>query len=470
MLFSAVLIFAITWWFGLYLLSRYEQTRHSDVVQNPNKIRLKYVAYGMMAYAWAVIGTVLADKAPTVVSQLWIQNLSRSFLFLPALFWLGAVLSLWPDSWVLKEKLELFFKYAFPIVTILIFILTNISPLIFNDNQPGQLYWVLIGGISILLLLNLFFAITASYQARGNYRQPVGWAAASTLFFALSIGLILFPLGWLPTVWIILGMGGDFIVLGLVIAFLDAFDEGETLRFDMFHSLILSGGAALLFGGQVVFVMVNSGNSSFNMWLLLVSTIATAMAIITFADQIQLLFDKIIFVHFPKVQQTRSSLRSAVDDVARLPANTPLLQIEEEEFGRLTRRALSHMGNLPRLANSPLIDLPLIDSDLTTLEKASQLKLILTESITRLKPPTANGTSFASTEEWRFYNALYFPYVVGLKPYSRRTIHDDLDRSAEEALEWFQQQVPERTLYNWQKAAAELIAQDLRELINQQLH
>ncbi len=468
MLLSAVLIFAITWWFGLYLLSRYEQTRHNDVVPNPNKIRLKYVAYGLMAYALAVIGTLLAAQAPTASSQFWIQNLSRSFLFLPALFWLGAVLALWPDSWVLKEKLELFFNYALPIAAILIFILTNTSPFIFDGNQPGQLYWVLVGGISILLLLNLFFAITASYQAQGSYRQPIGWAAASTLFFALSIGLILFPLGWLPTIWVILGMGGDFIILGLVIAFLDAFDEGETLRFDMFHSLIISGGAALLFGGQVVFVMLNSGNSSFNMWLLLISTIATAVAVTTFADQIQVLFDKIIFRHFPNVQQTRSSLRSAVDEVARLPASDQLLQIEEEEFDRLTRRALSHMGNLPRLANSPLIDLPLIDSDLTTLEKASQLKLILTESIARLKPPTANGTSFAPTEEWRFYNALYFPYVLGLKPYSRRTVHDDLDHAAEEALSWFQQQVPERTLYNWQNAAAELIAQDLRELINQQ--
>jgi hypothetical protein len=32
-----------------------------------------------------------------------------------------------------------------------------------------------------------------------------------------------------------------------------------------------------------------------------------------------------------------------------------------------------------------------------------------------------------------------------------------------EALEWFRQEVPERTLYNWQNKAAELIAQSLRE-------
>ena len=31
---------------------------------------------------------------------------------------------------------------------------------------------------------------------------------------------------------------------------------------------------------------------------------------------------------------------------------------------------------------------------------------------------------------------------------------------------WFQANVPERTLYNWQNAAAKLVAQDLREGIH----
>ena len=67
------------------------------------------------------------------------------------------------------------------------------------------------------------------------------------------------------------------------------------------------------------------------------------------------------------------------------------------------------------------------------------------------------------SDEWRHYNALYFPYIAGLKPYSRRLPHDRLDPPAQLALEWFQATVPERTLYNWQNAAAKLVAQDLRE-------
>ena len=52
---------------------------------------------------------------------------------------------------------------------------------------------------------------------------------------------------------------------------------------------------------------------------------------------------------------------------------------------------------------------------------------------------------------------------MGLKPYSRRANYYDLDPESQAALEWFRSQVPERTLYNWQNAAAALVAQDLRE-------
>jgi hypothetical protein len=38
-----------------------------------------------------------------------------------------------------------------------------------------------------------------------------------------------------------------------------------------------------------------------------------------------------------------------------------------------------------------------------------------------------------------------------------------LDPADKRALEWFQVEIPPRTLYNWQTAAAQLIAADLRE-------
>ena len=96
------------------------------------------------------------------------------------------------------------------------------------------------------------------------------------------------------------------------------------------------------------------------------------------------------------------------------------------------------------------------------LERAAELKALLAECIARLKPRSPGGGDFGTSDEWRHYNALYFPYVAGLKPYSSRATHDGLDPASRAALDWFQTTIPERTLHNWQNAAAKLIAQDLR--------
>jgi hypothetical protein len=42
-----------------------------------------------------------------------------------------------------------------------------------------------------------------------------------------------------------------------------------------------------------------------------------------------------------------------------------------------------------------------------------------------------------------------------------RTKREDLDAEDRRALQWFVTQVPERTLHNWQNAAARLVAADL---------
>jgi len=132
--------------------------------------------------------------------------------------------------------------------------------------------------------------------------------------------------------------------------------------------------------------------------------------------------------------------------------------MSEEQFARLTRRALSHLGDLPKLAASPLVDLPIVQGT-QPLDRAQALKSLLVQSIQKLKPQS--DMEFGVTDEWRYYNALHFPYVLGLKPYTRRADYDSLDNASRAALDWFRTSVPERTLHNWQNAAAKLIAKDL---------
>ena len=93
------------------------------------------------------------------------------------------------------------------------------------------------------------------------------------------------------------------------------------------------------------------------------------------------------------------------------------------------------------------------------LERAVELQALLGEAIVRLRP--RDQGEFGTSEAWRYYNALYFPYVAGVRPYRRRDDGRSYDAVAQQALAWFDAQVPQRTLHNWQNSAAKLIASEL---------
>jgi len=263
------------------------------------------------------------------------------------------------------------------------------------------------------------------------------------------------------------GIGLDMAILSYGIAALDAYDEGEMLLRDALRSFGASALAALVFGGQVVLVMSITHANSPAMLLLLLAVISTAVALETFSEPLQTLLDRILLAGQPHIQRERANLRAVAHALPRVDETLDVSHLPEAEFNRLTRRALSHMGDLKRLASSPLTRLPAIGARLatrgrpdSTLERAAELKALLAESIERLKP--RQGGNFGISDEWRYYNALYYVYVLGLRPYSRNTLHEgDGDQNA--VLEWFRAQVPERTLHNWQNTAAELVARDLRE-------
>jgi hypothetical protein len=295
-------------------------------------------------------------------------------------------------------------------------------------------------------------------------------------FLVTSLALVSVGLGWgneilepvvdLLRLWLLLAVSAGLVLLGLAAATISARNQGEVLLPDLLRSLDGSLAVGILFGGQVLAAMLMTG-ASFTMRLLLLGTIAAAIALVTFGDALQSLVDTVAFPFLTRVRKDRAELRAAAAALPRANPAFDIQAIDDEKLARLTRRALSRFGDLAHLASCPLIYVQVVDERLAArratdnpLERAIELKEVLAESIARLKP--RGQGDFGTSDEWRYYNALYFPYVAGLKLYSRRAGAINMDPTMRQALAWFRDHVPERTLYNWQTMAARLVASDLR--------
>lgn len=275
------------------------------------------------------------------------------------------------------------------------------------------------------------------------------------------------------SVWLFVGLSLVMVIADSLLAQRKIVALGEAFWPDLARNVLGAALLALLFALPIVVAMALATGPTQVMITLLLATVTLAMATQLFASPLQRGIDHLAFAHRPQLQESRATLRETADALPRSDAAFVPLEQTEDEFAKLTRRAISHLGDLPRLSASPLIQLPAVDARLraqqqadNTLARAAVLRDLLVESILWLKPDAGpeSGVAFDSSDAWRHYNALYFPYVLGMKPYSRRATHDNLESTAQEALAWFQAQVPERTLYNWQNAAAKLVAQHLREV------
>ncbi len=331
-------------------------------------------------------------------------------------------------------------------------------------------------GITSLLILAGLFAVTpgfAQWQRRWEEQKtPLALAWAGIIVFAFCIGWLALFRSDAAHFAVVTVMGLALLLIGVAFVMIHASDQAESWLPHFLRSYDYALFTAVLFGGQVVLLMTYVFGVNYPFLILLLGMVATAVMIQVFSDPVQTAMDQIAFALFPKIRQTRTLLRAESDAAQRIDPSLDLMKMDDEKFSKLTRRALSQMGDLPKLAANPLTYLPLVDARLqengrmdSTLLRATELKIILTESIAHLKPP--GDTAFGTADDWRHYNALYFPYVQGLRPYSRRYYPPDRQNGEEatsrEALDWFRQQVPERTLYNWQNAAAKLIARDLKE-------
>jgi hypothetical protein len=444
----SALVFALAWWMGLYLLSR-----------DPRKPVLVLAAVGLCGFA-----AVVALDAVRAVGGGGAEMLSRIEIYLaavPAIAWFAVVLEFARSAESTHGRARELSLTAVMAVTVL-----TGAALAGSVNGPVRLgHWLMFAVISVSTL----GAMLAAVRRPAQPANVAGMVAVATLFFALSNAILVIPLGLVPSWLALAATGFDVLLLGVAVALWDAFDEGQALRAAMVRSGIGSLLTAALLAGQFLIALAVTGAGlNGRSWLtaLVFTTLAISIAVTVLAAPLAGLLDRIAFSRSPDLRADRAALRTT-EAALPLRSPNPLDDLDDETFARLTRRALGHYGDLAKLVASPLTRLPEVEARLAErgapdqpLERATELRALLADRIARLKP--RDEGEFGTTEQWRYYNALYFPYVVGVRAYAQNATAAGLDSVAREAWQWFVTDVPQRSFHNWQNAAARLIAADLR--------
>lgn len=154
-----------------------------------------------------------------------------------------------------------------------------------------------------------------------------------------------------------------------------------------------------------------------------------------------------IIPEIERVQRLRSAVRYTGS-----PSLTALTQspIHQQDFPQMVRDALTHYWGGPKLTNSPLLGLRVVEEALddNNGNAVQALRSVLSEAIETQRP---DGQRRMTTAEWLMYNILDLKFVQGLR------VRDIAQRLA----------MSESDLYRKQKLAIEEVARTLREMESQ---
>ncbi|MCV7170599.1 MULTISPECIES: hypothetical protein [Mycolicibacterium] len=439
---SAV-VFSLSWWLGLYLLAR-----------DPRKPVLVLAALGLTSFAVVVA----LDAVRVLTGSELLGRIEIYLVALPGIAWFAVVVEL-------SRPIETWRGRAGELAAVTVIAALALVGADLADSVDGPLnsgHWMMFAVVSVSSLGAMIRAVL-----QGVRPVPVvGFLVIATLFFALGNAILIIPLGLVPSWLALASTGFDVALLGIAVAIWDAFDEGQALRADMLRSFTATAVVAFLFGGQALVGLAATDGAATALTVLLFTSLAIAISINVLADPLAGVLDRLAFSRSPDLRADRAALRRTEAALPLRSAN-PLDDVDDDTFARLTRRALGHYGDLSKLVASPLTALPVIDERLAArgapdqpIERANELRALLADRIAALKP--RDGGDFGTTEHWRHYNSLYFPYVVGVRAYAQNATASGLDPVARKAWQWFVTEVPQRSLHNWQNAAARVIAADLR--------
>jgi hypothetical protein len=428
----AVPAFALTWWLGSYLVGR-----------DPTRALLWRAAGALVAYAIAIAAWTLDPGS--VPAQV--------LLCVPALCWAGVAVGLLPPSTPEHRQVN----RGWPVLALVFLVLAVALP------DVGKLVALApLAGAMVLLL---------RYRDRVRPTSLPSALAAAAVLYALGLIVVLGPIDLGPPAIVLAALGLDLLLMGYLVAVADAVDTSERLLPDLRRSLIAAVLALLVCGGPAMLTMLAVPGRAV-VTVLQFMLVAAVLSVVGLASQVRAGLDRLAFPQDDRLRLHRDTLHRAADALPRRRRRHQMLALDGDEFRRLTRRALEDFSDVGRLLRNPLVELPMVDRRLAArgpavadqpLMRAEELRAVLSEHVARLKP----AGSFGTTEEWRFFNALYYCSVMGLRPYQRAPQLDGLDRDARRAVDWFRRYVPRRSLSRWQAEGATMVAAQLwRELVS----
>ena len=446
MILLGILTFGLTIWLAAYVLHRSQNEAGW------------FGAAALAAYAAAIALTLISATGGTRQTP-QVDTATTLLLLLAVLLWTRAIIALLPRALDARERLVRIWQF------VLLPLWLIAAGLVVGADSSAAM------ATSAALTMLPALIMTLAIAGMMTEQRTIGWITTLLIFAVLFLSsatiLLLQPLGDAGA-WLAIGAGLDLCVLGIVVAGISARQAGETMMRDFMRSFDAALIAALLFSLPLVLAAGGLPTRPAELAALL-AILALAIGSQALDTPWQRTLDRITLRALPAMQAERQQLRATAEALPRRDDSLDPETLDDTEFVRLTRRALGNCANLPKLTSSPLTQLAIVSGQLdatgepdNSLARAAALRDALGESIAALRPNDAE--TFQAGDDWRYYNALYYPYVVGIKPYSRRADHSHLDENAQAALTWFRTYVPERTLYNWQNAAAALVAQHLREL------
>ncbi len=467
-----ILLMSLSIWMGAYVVSR-SHTRLSLTT-----------GIGYWALAAYLTCAVLQDNAPLATTYSSVTRLSWIFGPVATLCWLE-ITSLLSQSDEDLPFLSNYVSLAALIIT-LIFVFTGVFeipiPLYSNITQvagfgghyrftPGPAY-------PAFAVFELSLFVIAGYRIVVLYRP----AAHHFLIDKVGIAFVLGCTGLLiGSAYLLVGpllpfemprlLGEAVICIAAFVATYSVirnrlFVESNIDRKDFAYSFLGIFGIVLIYVASMVVLIVWKVPYDFGVFTLVLCVIWLAILSHSLFD---LGRDLVDWVFFREVQDERSGLR----DLARMVPNlestewTDTRTLSDGEFYRLVRNALSELRNMPRLATNRLTGLKLIrvrlvgdEKEINHLSKATELRKILSEMIDDLKPLDSGSWDIA--DNWRHYNCLFLPYIRGLSQKDAlSTQAGSVSKDERKVLDWYADIAP-RTLHNWQRDAAQLIATSLR--------